>query len=150
MLENISKKIDYPWLLSTQRPRMKIPGFLAVMKQNHLLQVGIKRAKTHLHDPTYNFPSDFQADAAKVFGQTLQSLSHPAISSSREHLSSTMVLGLTDIFIKGRESLMRNERVVPSFVMRSEPVVNLKGIHLTYGPYPVPEDHIAQVWIGSN
>jgi hypothetical protein len=138
---------EYPWLLSQQAPQISVPNFFTHLKNTHLVQVGINKTKILLHDPAYSFPTDFKTDAAIVWAHTLQALSHPLISNSLPHLNTTMLSNLSKLFITGKKQLM-NDKMIPSFLLHSTPKVTIDKIHITYGPYPVPESYIAQDWLG--
>jgi hypothetical protein len=141
-------RIDYPWLMSNQRKRSPMPSFLDAIKAAHLIKVATKRTKTHLHDPAYVFPEQFYADSAKTLTESFSVLSHPAMSTSMEHMQKNMVRGLANMFIDGRLSLA-SKKELPSFIIHKEPKISIKKIHLTYGPYPPPAGYVAQEWIGN-
>ncbi|KAL2913154.1 hypothetical protein HK105_207395 [Polyrhizophydium stewartii] len=137
--------VDYPWLLSTAPPREAWPTLWQVLKQKNFLKVATKRAMAHLKHPTYDFPSQFLADAGGVTRAFFAALSDPATARSSDALQPLMVRGLARLFADGHASLAA-KRHRPSFVLHSPPKLRLKSIHLTYGPYPSPPDYVAQDW----
>ncbi|KAJ3112776.1 hypothetical protein HDU96_004191 [Phlyctochytrium bullatum] len=159
---------SYPWLLSSVPARPQhlnepipvpntVPGFWDTMKQNHLLQLGINRAKVVLHDPAYEFPHDFQRDAAKVFKRFLGALSDPSSAASEDQLSELMlkrlarefVAGWADLQSKGRRAeLSLKDFDAPASAPTPTPTVHVKSLYFTYGPYPVPPGYISQAWLG--
>ncbi|KAI8914535.1 hypothetical protein EDD86DRAFT_199533 [Gorgonomyces haynaldii] len=139
-----TKIVDYPWLLSTQPQRTQNPSFWEVIKDKHLLQVGIKRAQTHLHYPAYGFPDQFLEDASKVTTEMFEQLSkNPEI----DELQPLMVNQLAKLFAISTKELQQKGQQV-SFKVHRTPRLRLHKIHLTYGPYPPPQDYVAQEWLG--
>jgi hypothetical protein len=134
---------EYPWLPSTCPTRSPPLNLWSSVKQKHFLKLGLKKAEKCF--PGYDFPRAFLKDAALVCQQTFDALSRPELAGSVDALQPLMSLILAEKFVDGYESLQR-QGLTPKFILHSEPKLHLKGINLTYGPYPPPSDYIIQHW----
>lgn len=140
-----SDSLDYPWMLNKSPPRRALPNFWDSIKNYHLLNLGIQRSKKHLLDPAYKFPADFLEDASISVVKMFKVLSDQ--KSSRQDMNSVMMNRIAGVFEHGKNCMTEQEKSV-RFVINKKPIVRLNRINLTYGPYPVPEDYIAQKWFG--
>ena len=52
---------------------------------------------------------------------------------------------LADSFCKGNKSLV-DQDLFPEWLVSGKPRLSLRGVHLTFGPYPPPPDHVIQHW----
>ncbi|KAI8909486.1 hypothetical protein BC831DRAFT_517813 [Entophlyctis helioformis] len=164
--------IHYPWSLSTSPSREPTPTFWQALRDKHFLTVATKRVQDHLHHPHYEFPKHFIRDAGDTVMALLNALGDTRGAGDAETLEPVMVRGLARMYADGYRSLAAKGQT-PSFLIgdtvvggsgasdrdgssaasskalgeaRKKMAVRLRGIHLTYGPYPVPHDYVAQDW----
>lgn len=139
---NAPEKIlgSYPWLLKNQAPHIPMPTFWQAIKDKHILRVGTKRCRDHLHYPAYGFPEQFVSEGADIVQGLFAELNR------NQH--SIMTRKISEMFIKANHDLEAEGKSV-SFELHSIPIIRPNRIHITYGPYPPPEDFIIQDWLGS-
>ncbi|KAI8892810.1 hypothetical protein BC833DRAFT_610595 [Globomyces pollinis-pini] len=135
----------FPWYLSTSKNVNHSLSFWQSIKQKHLVNCGIERAaKNHLNDEYYDFPFRFYDDVVIILHNFFETLSNPN-KYDHDHLSTLMTKGLANQFIDGLQ-LSKSMGQFPKFVLHSQPKVRLRGVHFTYGPYPVPSNYCPQEW----
>lgn len=52
---------------------------------------------------------------------------------------------LADAFSKGNKEL-RDRDQIPTWIIHGKPRLSLRGVHLTFGPYPPPDGYVMQHW----
>jgi hypothetical protein len=135
---------NFPWKLSSQVHQKPLPSVWESIKTEHLKNLGIVRARGLLRNDAYNFPDQFNADALEVFNESVQKLSVKG-GPSQDDLEQLMDPGLASLYCRGLADLREHGQSI-AFVTKSKPLLRINQIDFTYGPLPVPEDHIAQNW----
>ncbi|KAJ3022738.1 hypothetical protein HKX48_005365 [Thoreauomyces humboldtii] len=136
---------SYPWLLSTSPARRPSPTFWTALRDKHFLAVGTARARKHLNHPTYDFPTQFNDDAAQVTKRMIGALSDPTRAGDPQVLKEFMVGAVAERFAAGHRSMTENGARI-GYVLKGEPKIAVTGTHFTYGPYPVPAGYVGQQW----
>ncbi|KAI8815864.1 uncharacterized protein EV422DRAFT_547883 [Fimicolochytrium jonesii] len=135
----------YPWLLSSLPARRPRPTFWSALKEKHFLALGTARARKHLHHPTYDFPDQFNIDAAAVTQELLTLLGDPRTAGDEDRLRDVMVKQLANRFAAGYRSMQAKGQDV-RYTLTGTPRVTVSGLHFHYGPYPPPEGYARQQW----
>lgn len=135
--------LNHPWLLSTSPPRRMQNSALGMLKEKFFKAVGVDKAQKLI--PGYDFPRQFLDEAAVVADEIFHILSDKEKQTSKQELSQVMTALLADAFAKGNQELRASDQI-PQWKIDGKPKLSLRGVHLTFGPYPPPQGYVFQHW----
>ena len=139
----------YPWKLRAEKEREKGNNLWAVIKKKHLLNIGTSRIKDLLRseDAPYSWPYQFELDTQELLTHAFKAMSDRKRNSVTTALSNYMIEGLANSFASSNRMLIKDQDLLVSWRWTAPPKIYVNGFYFTYGPFPVPQDYIAQDWI---
>lgn len=139
---------NYPWCLSTSISNVisKSTATESLLDKNAALY-GVEEARRLLLYPAYDFPKAFLREAEQNIVEMFDLLSDPNCAKNVNSLLPLMSKRIAVEYCKGSRDLYSKGRYI-----KLEPLeqfnVTIMYVHFTYGPYPVPRNHIKRTYLG--